>query len=140
MITEAELHTELSEGEKFLFKALEQEFGCAIRRPASTPIGNGWLNLDAAVVRDETLVAILVYENRGNGIPEFQVKFVADLLVRERLQYFGSVEVVVAVISSGNRESDDLVRQSIDRMAAESQVPMRLVLHRLHKLRTRFGQ
>jgi hypothetical protein len=59
-IAPSELKEELSVGELSAFRELESVFGCEVVPNASVRAGEGWLNLDGAVVRGEDVVGILI--------------------------------------------------------------------------------
>jgi hypothetical protein len=68
-IEDSEQRHWLTPGEQVVLRALQDEFGCKVETNVRIGAGDGWLNLHAAVVRNEDLIAIELYEYKGGGFP-----------------------------------------------------------------------
>lgn len=138
-IVDAELRLHASVEERVALRALREELGCQLRTDVSVPTGEGWVNLEAAAVRGEALVAVVLYENTGKGIPYFQVEYVIELFSTVTLPRFDSVVLYVVVASTGSEESDDAIRERLQAMAAEVPFELLIRVYRVHPLRAKFG-
>jgi hypothetical protein len=129
----------LSVGEMVALRALQEEFGCEIKTNVKVLAGEGWLNLDAAVVRGEDLVAIEIYENKGNGIPFFQVEVMIGFGTKLKLHRFRRFVLYVAVVSDGPEEEDPAVLAQLEKMAASASCEVYIRPYRLNPLRAKYS-
>jgi len=138
-ITASEVRQELTVGELVAVRALNEEFGCDIAMNVSVPAGDGWLNLDAAVVRGEELVAIEIYENKGNEVPYFQIEYLIELGSTLKFHRFHKFVLYVAVVSDVPPELDEPVRAKLEHLARTVSCEVHIRMYRLNTLRAKYG-
>lgn len=138
-IAPSELRQELSLPEAAALRAIEDEFQCHVELNASVLAGKGWLNLAGAVVRSETLVGVEIYENKGSGIPYFQIEYLFELIPTLRFPRFHNFELYLAVVSDCTEEADAEAFIRLNALAAKSPFPLHIRTYRLNALRARFG-
>jgi hypothetical protein len=79
---------------------MEEEFRCIVKTNIRVTAGESRLNLDVAVVRDEDILAIEIYEYKGGGFPYFQIEHLIQVGSRmkfDRSQKFALYVVVVSL-------------------------------------------
>ncbi len=138
-IAPSELRQELTIGELAVLRALSEEFGCEVTPDVSVPAGDGWINLHAAVVRGEDLVAIEIRENKGYGVPYFQIEYLIELSTKLKFHRFHKFVLFVAVISDAAPEQDEPVRQRLEQMASTAACETHIRMYRLNTLRAKYN-
>jgi len=138
-IAPGELRQELTVGELAAVRALAEEFGCDVMTDVSIPTGEGWLNLNAAVVRGEDLVAIEIRENKGNQVPYFQIEYLIELGSKLKFPRFQKFVLYVAVVSEGSPELDEPVRNRLAKMARNAPFEVYIRMYRLNTLRAKYN-
>jgi hypothetical protein len=138
-IKPTEIHQELEIWEQALYKALEDEFGCAIQKPLQVDSGEGWLNLDGGVARGEDLIVISAHRDRGNGIAVFQIEHIIDLLAQQPLAHFRKAELYIAVVSSNDDVEDIELRSRLQALADNAGFEVVIRVFRLRELRARYA-
>jgi hypothetical protein len=119
-IAPSELHTQLTSGERGVLRALEDEFGCEVKTPAQVPFEQGWLNLHAAVVRREDLIAIEIYEYKGGGFPYFAIRHLINTGPKLPFLRFRKFVLYVAVVSDMAEELDEPIRAQLNQLASSA--------------------
>ncbi len=138
-IAASEVLQELTVGQLVAVKALEEEFGCHVDTELHVQAGNGWLRLDAAVVRGEKLVAIDIRENHGKGIPYFQVEYMLKLCGELKFHRFKGCIAYLVVVSDGQLEADAAVESRLRQLIEASSVEAHIRMYRLNTLRAKYG-
>lgn len=138
-IAASEVRQELSVGQLATLKALEEEFGCHVETELHVPAGDGWLRLDAAVVRGEDLVAIDIREHHGKGIPYFQVEYLLELCGKLKFQRFQKCVVYIVVVSDGPVAADTDVESRLRQLIEDSSIEAYIRIFRLNMLRAKYG-
>jgi len=133
-----ELRQELTIGEVAAVRALAEEFGCNVATDVSVPAGDGWLNLHAAVVRGEDLVAIEIRENKGNQVPYFQIEHLIELGSTLEFPRFHKFVLYVAVVSAVSPELDEPVREKLEQIARTAPCEVHIRMYRLNTLRVKY--
>ena len=133
------MRQELTVGELVAIHALSEEFGCEIAVNVSIPAGDGWINLHGAVVRGEDLVAIEIRENKGNGVPYFQIEHLIELGSTLRFHRFSKFVLYVAVVSEAPPELDESVRAKLAQMASAAPCEVHVRMYRLNTLRAKYN-
>ena len=128
----------LSIGERAALRALEDEFGCDVRPDIKIAAGDGWLNLHAAVIRGEDLVAIEIHENKGNGIRFFMIDHLIQLGSQLKLERFHKFVLYIVVVSTADLQSDDHVRAELQKRAKEASYEVCVRMWRLNDLRFKY--
>lgn len=121
------------------FKALELEFGCHIEMELRVPTSKGWIRFQGAVVRDEALIGIDVYEHHGKGIAYFQVEHLLELCSALKFPRFQKCVVYLVVVSDGPEDADSAVQARLEEMLSKSGVEGYVRMFRLNGLRVQFG-
>jgi len=134
-----ELRQQLSVGELAAVRALEEEFGCHVETEVHIPAGDGWVRLDAAVVRGEDLVAIAIYEDHGHGIAYFQVEYLLELCSSIKFDRFQECVLYVVVVSDGPVEADAIIKSRLSALLEKSTVETHLRSYRLNSLRAQYS-
>lgn len=134
-----EVVQELTVGQFVAVKALEEEFGCRVETNLHIPAGEGWLHLDAAVVRGEDLIAIDIRENHGTGVAYFQIEYLLELCGELRFPRFQRCVMYFVVVSDGPEDSDVEVESRLQKLVTASTVEAHIRLYRLNRLRAKFG-
>jgi hypothetical protein len=138
-IAPSELRQELTIGELAVLRALSEEFGCEVTPDISVPAGDGWINLHAAVVRGEDLVAIEIQENKGYGVPYFQIEYLVELSTKLKFHRFRKFVLFVAVISDADPELDEPVRERLEQIASTAVCETHVRMYRLNTLRAKYN-
>ena len=138
-IEASEVLQELTVGQLVAVRALEEEFGCHVETELHVPAGDGWLRLDAAVVRGEDLIAIDIREHHGNGIACFQIEHLLDLCGNLKLQRFLRCVVYIVVVSDGSLEADAELNSRLRQLKDASSVEVHIRVYRLNTLRAKYG-
>lgn len=138
-ITIGELRQELTIGETAAVHALADEFGCDVVTDVSIPTDNGWLNLHAAVVRGEDLVAIEIRENKGNQVPYFQIEHLIELGNTLKFPRFHKFVLYVAVVSEVDPALDEPVRERLEQIASTALCEVHIRMYRLNTLRAKYS-
>lgn len=138
-IAPSELRQELTIGELAAIRALSEEFGCEVTPNVSIPAGDGWINLHAAVVRGEDLVAIEIREHKGRGIPYFQIEHLIELGSKLKFHRFHKFVLYIAVISDASPELDEPVRQRLEHIASTAPCEVHIRMYRLNTLRAKYN-
>lgn len=133
-IAPIELRTQLTPGEEGVLLALEEEFGCEVKTNIQVPNDKGWLNLDAAVVRGEDLVAIRVDEVRGGGLAYFQLEYLIDTTPRLTFPGFKKVVWYFAVVSDATEEQDEQIKARLNALASAAPFEVYIRMYRLRGL------
>ena len=137
-IAPSELRQELTVGELAAIRALSEEFGCEVMPDVSVPVEDGWITLHAAVVRGEDLVAIEIRENKGNGIPYFQIEHLIELGSTLKFNRFRNFVLYIAIVSDVSPELDIPVREKLEKIAAATPVEVNFQIYRLNTLRAKY--
>lgn len=137
-ITASELRKELTVGELAAILALSEEFACGVKTNISVPAGDGWLNLDAAVVRGDDLVAIEIRECNDHAVPYFQIEHLIELGSTLTFNRFRKFVLYVAVVSSASRDLDELVKTRLEHMARGASCEVYVRMYRLNTLRAKY--
>jgi|GEM_PF-6383090 len=138
-IAPGELRQELTLGELSAVRALADEFGCDVMTDVSIPTGEGWLNLHAAVVRGEDLVAIEIRENKGNQVPYFQIEYLIELGSKLKFPRFQKFVLYLAVVSDVSPELDEPVRIRLEKIAQDAPFEVYIRIYRLNALRAKYN-
>jgi hypothetical protein len=138
-IAATEVVQELTVGQLVAVKAMEEEFGCHVETDLHIPAGEGWLHLDAAVVRGDDLIAIDIHEHHGTGVAYFQIEYLLELCGKLRFPRFQTCIIYLVVVSDGPDDTDAEVRSRLEKLAASSTVEFHIRLYRLNGLRAKFG-
>jgi len=138
-IAPSELRQELTIGELAAIRALSEEFGCEVTPNVSVPAGDGWINLHAAVVRGEDLVAIEIREHKGHGVPYFQIDYLIELGNKLKFHRFHKFVLYIAVISHAALELDEPVRQRLEQIANAAPCEVHIRMYRLNTLRAKYN-
>jgi hypothetical protein len=137
-ISPTEMRQELSVGELCALRELGEVFGCDVIPDVSVRAGDGWLNLDGAVVRGEELVGIILWEtDDDHGVPYFQIDYVIELGCTLTFERFRGFVLYVAVVANGDPDADAEVAGRLEFMAASTKVEMHHFVWRLNTLRAR---
>jgi hypothetical protein len=134
-----EVLQELTIGQLAAVRALEEEFGCHVETDLHVPAGDGWLRLDAAVVRGEDLVAIDIREHHGKGIAYFQVEYLLELYGKLTFPRFQGCVGYFVVVSDGPVEADPELEARLRQLLAASSVETHIRMYRLNVLRAKYG-
>lgn len=134
-----EVRLQVSLAEDLTLRALEQELGSSISREVAVEAGDGWLNLDGAVVRGKELLAIEVKHFQGRGLAIFQIEHLLDLLTKLRFKRFSRVSLLLAIVSDALPESDREIEQKLRTAISKFEIPTQLRFFRLQELKDRFG-
>jgi hypothetical protein len=134
-----ELRQELTVGELAVIHALSEEFGCTVTPNVSVPAGEGWINLHAAVVRGDDIVAIEIRENKGHGIPYFQIEYLIELGSTLKFHRFRKFVLYIAVISDADPASDDAIQERLEQMAMSVPFEIYVRMYRLNTLRAKYN-
>ncbi|MBN8581377.1 MAG: hypothetical protein J0L96_11955 [Anaerolineae bacterium] len=138
-IAPSELIQELTIGELATIRALSEEFGCEVTPDVRVPSGNGWINLHAAVVRREDLVAIDIHEFKGQGLPYFQIEYLVELGAKLKFERFQKFVLYIAVISDALPELDYSVQQRLEQIAEKAPFEVYIRMYRLNVLRAKYN-
>jgi hypothetical protein len=138
-IAASEVRRELTLGELAAVRALADEFGCDVVTNLSIPAGDGWLNLHAAVVRGDDLVAIEIRENKGNEVPYFQIEHLIQLGSTLKFPRFHKFVLYVAVVSEVSSELDEPVKEKLEQMARTAPCEVHIRVYRLNTLRAKYN-
>jgi hypothetical protein len=117
--------------------ALKEEFGCDVKTNVQVPNDQGWLNLDAAAVHGEELIAIRFDEVRGGGVPYFQLEYLIELATKLNFPRFRKLVWYFAVVSDATEEQDQQVKQRLNDLAAlarDADVEVYIRMYRLKSL------
>ncbi len=137
-IATSELRQELTIGELAAVRALSEEFGWDVATNVNIPASDGWLNLHAAVVRGEDLVAIEIREYNGRNLPYFQIDHPIKLGNTLKFHRFHKFVLYVAVVSNAPPELDERVRARLSQLASTAPCEVNLRMYRLNKLRAKY--
>ena len=138
-IAATEVLQELSLEQLVAVRALQDEFGCHVETELHVPAGEGWLRLDAAVVRGEQLVAIDIREHHGKGIAYFQVEYLLELCGKLIFPRFQGCVVYLVVVSDGPVEADADIEARLRQIAEACAVEVHIRMYRLNTLRAKYG-
>jgi hypothetical protein len=133
------MHNWLTIGERGILYALEDEFGCEVRTNVRVSAGSGWINLHAAVVRDEDVVGIEVYEYKGGGFPYSHVQHIAEVGSSMKFDRFDKFILYVAVVSDVDKKLDTAVEVELNKLATVAPCKMVVRMYRLKELRTKYS-
>lgn len=123
-------------------RALSEEFGCEVRTNVQVPNDRGWLNLDAAVVRDEDeLIAIAFYEVKGGVVPYFQMEYLIELGAKSKFPLFRRIVLLFAIVSQAPKEQDEIVKARLNELAtkAAASVEVQIRMYRLKELQVKYN-
>jgi hypothetical protein len=138
-IARSELHTQLTLGERGVLLALEEEFGCQVKINAQVPHEQGWLNLHAAVVRGEDLIAIQIIEYKGGGFPYVAPRQLINLGPKLHFPRFNKFVLYVAVVSDAAEELDEPIRAGLNKLASEARCEVYIRMYRLKALLAKYN-
>lgn len=138
-IAASELRQELTVGELVAVRALSEELGCNVTTNVNVPAGDGWLNLHAAVVRGEDLVAIEIREHHGRGIPYFQIEYLIQLGSTLKFHRFHKFVLYIVVVSDASLEQDESVKVRLENLASTAPCEVHIRMYRLNTLRAKYG-
>lgn len=138
-IAPSELRQELTIGETVAILALSEEFGCEVTPNVSVPTGEGWVNLHAAVVRNEDLIAIEIWETKGHEIPYFQIEHLIELGNKLEFNRFQKFVLYIAVVSIASQEIDTTIQEKLERIAYTSSCEIHIRMYRLNALRAKYN-
>jgi hypothetical protein len=138
-IAPSELHTSLTPGEIGVVRALEEEFGCHLELNAQVPYEQGRLNLHAAVVRGEDLIAIEIREYKGGGFPFFSIQHWINTGPQVKLLRFRRFVLYVAVVSDADEASDALILAGLNRLASDAPCEVYIRMYRLKALLAKYN-
>jgi hypothetical protein len=133
-IAPTELHTHLTPGERALLLELGEEFGCEVKWNTQVPYEGGWVNLHAAVVRGEDLIAIEIREYHGGGFPFGAEQYLIEVGPQLKFPRFRKFVVYVAVVSDATAEQDAYVREGLTKMAGNAPCEVYIRMYRLKEL------
>ena len=119
-------------------EALKEEFGCHVEINSRVPAGDGWLRVQGAVVRDEDLVAIEIYELQRNGLPYFQVEAMVEWCSTLKFERFKKAVLYIAVVSDQAKEIDDEVKARLEQIKSSSPCEFHIRMYRLNTLRAKY--
>jgi hypothetical protein len=140
-ITRRELRDHFFPSEMGLLRELSDEFGCEVKTNVQVPNDQGWLNLDAAVVRGEDLVAIRFDEVRGGGVPYFQLEYLIELGAKLKFPLFQKIVWIFAIVSDATEEQDEIVKARLNDLAskASASVEVQIRMYRLKELLVKYN-
>ncbi len=139
-IAPSELHTRLTPGEKALLRALVEEFGCEVKLHAQVPHEQGgWLNLHAAVVRGEDLIAIEIWEYKGGGFPYISINQWIEIGPKLKYPRFRRFVLYVAVVSDAEQESHDAVHEQLNKIASAAPCEVYIRMYREKELLAKYN-
>ena len=130
-IEDSELRNFLSVGERVALRALEEEFGCEVRIGISIATAEGGMNPDAAVVCGEDVVGVLLYENKGNAIPYFQVKAFIERANTTKFERFQKFILYVAIVSALDQSLDGPMRARLTEIAKTANFDVQIRMYHL---------
>lgn len=128
----------LTVGELAAVRALTEEFSCTVKTDVQVPLGDGWLHLDAAVVRGEDLVAIEIREYAGGSFPYFQIDHLVQLGATARFDRFLKFVLYVVVVSNARPELDEPIEAKLKELASSAACEVQIRWYRLNRLRAKY--
>jgi hypothetical protein len=138
-LSREEVKLKVSVAEDMALRALEQELSCSISREVAVEAGDGWLNLDGAVVRGDELLAIEIKHFQGRGLAIFQIEHLLELLTKLPFKRFRRASLLLAIVSDAGDEADREIEQKLRSVISRFGVPVRIRFFRLAELKDRFG-
>ncbi|MEM6704384.1 MAG: hypothetical protein AAF690_16825 [Acidobacteriota bacterium] len=118
---------------------LEEELGCDVRTDLRVPTTEGWLRLDAAVVRDDALVGIDIHESRNGDIPYFQIDYLLELCARLEFTNHEGVEILIVVLHAGALHELQVIDRRLTRLLDSHEVTATSRTLRVGHLRRKFS-
>jgi len=138
-ISPNELRQELTIGEMAAIRALSDEFKCGIETNVSVSAGSGWLNLHAAVVRGEDLVAIEIHEiDDEHGVAYYQIEYLIELGSSLKFERFQSFVLYIVVVSTASPDVDAKVNERIEKLVKSANCEVHFRFYRLNSLRAKY--
>ncbi len=135
-----EVRLRVSVAEDLALRAMEQKLATTISREVAVRSGNGWINLDGAVVQGDELLAIEVKHIRGGRIGTvLLVEHLLELLEARPLNDFRSVRLALIVVSEDLQKQMEELRSRLDEVIKAHSVPVDIYFLDLDELKAQFG-
>jgi hypothetical protein len=138
-IAQSELRTSLTPGEAGVLHALSDEFGCKVRTNTQVPFDQGCLNLHAAVVRGEDLVAIEIHEYKGGGFPDFAIEYLINTGAKLKFPRFRGFVLYVVVVSEADQGLDETIRERLNKLASNAPCEVYVRMFRTRELLAKYN-